>query len=477
MTPIHVLAVASEFYPLVKTGGLADVTGALPRALGEEGVSTTTLLPGFPGVLAGLADAEVVFDEPDLFGALARLLRGKCGGLDVIAVDAPQLFARAGNPYTGPDGGDWPDNAVRFAALARMAARVAALGLPGLRPDVVHAHDWQAGLTAAYLAGYPQRPGTVFTVHNLAFQGLFPAGVFGSLGLPAEVFSIDGVEFHGMVGYLKAGLAMSDRITTVSPGYAREILTPEAGMNLDGLLRHRADRLVGILNGIDTEVWDPANDPLIAARFDAKNAGARAENKRALRRKFGVLESPEKLLLGVISRLTWQKGLDLLLACLDELDALDAQLLVLGTGERGLEEGFRAAADRNPKSIGCVIGYDESLAHLMQAGADALVVPSRFEPCGLTQLCALRYGALPIVARTGGLADTVIDANEAALAAGVGTGLQFAPGELGAGLRRAAALWRQPATWRRLRRNAMRADVSWRRPARKYAELYRELLK
>jgi len=473
MTPIHVLAVASEFYPLVKTGGLADVTGALPGALREEGVEVTTLLPGYPAVLAGLEGAARVFTQPDFFGGPARLVRGKHEGLDLMVVDAPHLYARAGNPYVGPDGADWPDNAMRFAGLARMAARVAEL--PGLRPDVIHAHDWQAGLAAAYLAGNVRRPGTVFTVHNLAFQGLFPAGLFGRLGLPPSVFSMDGVEFHGMVGFLKAGLAMSDRITTVSPAYAAEILTPEAGMNLDGLLRHRADRLSGILNGIDTEVWNPATDRLIAAPFDAKDMGKRGENKRALQKRFGLEEAEGRLVLGVVSRLTWQKGLDLLLECVGELEVLNAQLVVLGAGERGLEDGFRAAV--NSKNVGCVIGYDESLAHLVQAGADALVVPSRFEPCGLTQLCALRYGALPIVARTGGLADTVIDANEASLAAGVATGLQFAPGQLRGALFRAAALWHEKETWRRLQRNAMAADVSWRRPAKKYAALYKEILK
>jgi len=477
MTPIHVLAVASEFYPLVKTGGLADVTGALPSALREQGVHTTTLLPGYPRALAALKDAALIHTDPNLFGAPARLLRGKSGDADIILIDAPHLYDRPGGPYTAPDGADWPDNAVRFAALSRTAATLATLNLPALRPDIIHAHDWQAGLTPAYLAGQPHPPGTVFTVHNLAFQGLFPAALLGILGLPPELFSIDGVEFHGMLGFLKSGLALSDRITTVSPTYAAEIQTPESGMNLDGLLRHRAARLSGILNGIDTQVWDPAGDPLIPHHFDTKNFSPRADNKSVLQQKFGLTESPEKLLFAVISRLTWQKGLDLLLPCLENLESLDAQLVILGTGERDLENAFRAAAAQNPKTIGCVIGYDESLAHLIQAGADALLVPSRFEPCGLTQLCALRYGALPIVARTGGLADTIIDANEAALATGAGTGLQFSPGHLSPALLRAATLWRHPKTWRRLQRNAMTSDLSWHRPAQQYAEIYKQLIK
>jgi len=475
MKPIHVLAVTSELFPLVKTGGLADVTGALPLALAGEGITTTTLLPGYPSVLAILQNAQQIHIAPKFFGAPARLLRAEHAGLDLVILDAPHLYARPGGPYAGPDGADWPDNAQRFAALARMAADITKLQLPGLQPDAIHAHDWQAGLTAAYLAGQPRRPGTVFTVHNLAFQGLFPSTLLETLGLPPELFSIDGIEFHGMIGFLKAGLALADRITTVSPTYAAEIQTPDFGMNLDGLLRHRAGRLFGILNGIDCQVWNPAADHAIPSRFAATNLAPRAKNKRALQQKFGLHGTDEKMLLGVISRLTWQKGLDLLLPCLDELESLNAQLVILGTGERALEDGFRAAAAQNPKNIGCVIGYDEPLAHLMQAGIDALIIPSRFEPCGLTQLCALRYGALPIVARTGGLADTVIDANEAALANGAGTGLQFGPGHLRPALRRAAALWRQPEIWRKLQQNAIASDVSWQQPAKKYAEILRQV--
>jgi starch synthase len=310
------------------------------------------------------------------------------------------------------------------------------------------------------------------TVHNLAFQGLFPAGVLGALGLPGEAFAVDGVEFYGMIGFLKAGLALADRITTVSPTYAAEIQTAENGFGLDGLLRARAGVLHGILNGIDDAVWNPAADVLITAPFS--KAAGRNKNKAALQARFALAAGPRPV-LGVISRLTWQKGLDLLLEAMDEVIGLDAQLVVLGTGEPALESGFAAAATANPGQVGCVIGYDEGLAHQMQAGIDALLVPSRFEPCGLTQLCALRYGALPVVARVGGLADTVIDANEAAIASGAGTGVQFPVGALRPALRRTAALWAQPEVWKRLQSNAMRADVSWRRPAAQYAALYRGL--
>ncbi len=465
-------------FPLVKTGGLADVAGALPLALARQGIATTTLIPGYPAVLAALPAAETVQTDPDLFGGAARLLRGEAAGLDLLVLDAPHLFNRQGNPYSGPDGADWPDNALRFGALAYTAARIAQHGAGGFVPDILHAHDWQAALSMAYLRfSGASGPGTVLTVHNLAFQGLFPAALFGALRLPPAAFSMDGVEFFGQIGFLKSGLLLADRITTVSPTYAAEIQSPEFGMGLDGLLRHRARDLQGILNGIDTDIWNPATDKLIAATFDAKSIPARAANKRALQDRFGLSPDPEKLLLGVISRLTWQKGLDLLLAAIADIPALGAQLVILGAGEPGMEQGFAAAAAAYPGTIGCVIGYDEPLAHQIQAGIDALLVPSRFEPCGLTQLCALRYGALPIVARTGGLADTVIDANEAALAAGAGTGLQFGPGQFRPALQRAATLWRRPETWRHLQQNALASDVSWRLPASQYASLYGTLAK
>jgi len=480
VTAVTVLAVASEVFPLIKTGGLADVVGALPPALAADGVDTTTLIPGYPAVLRGLVDAEPVHSFADLFGGPARLLRGCAAGLDLLAIDAPHLYARPSNPYGGPDGREWPDNAMRFAALGDVAARLAGGVVPGIAPDILHVHDWQAGLALAYLhyrGG--RRPGTVMTVHNLAFQGRFPAALLPALGLPPSAFSIDGVEFYGDISFLKAGIFFADRITTVSPTYAAEICSPEFGMGFDGLLRTRAPVLHGILNGIDDAVWNPAADPLIVADFSPARLEGRAADKTSLQAWFGLEARPDALLFAVISRLTWQKGLDLLLSDLDTLLRLDAQLVVLGSGERALEAGFTAAAAAHPGRVGCVIGYDEALAHQIQAGADALLVPSRFEPCGLTQLCALRYGALPVVARVGGLADTVIDANEAALGAGTGSGVQFAPVTremLGAAIDRTAALWREPETWRRLQRNAMHTDVSWRRPAARYAALFRSLV-
>jgi starch synthase len=481
MKPVRVLSVASEIYPLIKTGGLADVTGALPTALQVEGIETRTVVPGYPDVRKVLGEAEEVLQFPNFYGGTARVLGGSAVGLDLFVLDAPHLFARPGNPYVAPDGTDWPDNAIRFAALGRTAAEIGQGAIPAFVPDVVHAHDWQAGLTHAFLhySGRP-RPGTVMTVHNLAYQGQFPRQMLSDIGLPAESFAIDGVEYYGAIGFLKAGLHFADRITTVSPTYAIEIQQPDAGMGLDGLLRARSDVLSGILNGIDTSVWNPAADPRIAAHFSFDALGGRAVNKALLQRRFGLPLEPDALLLGVVSRLSWQKGLDLLLENLPLVMSEGMQMVLLGNGDRDLEERYRAAAGSHPGQIGVFIGYDENLAHLIQAGADALLVPSRFEPCGLTQLCALRYGAIPVVSRVGGLADTVIDANEMAVAGDVATGVQFGPvtGEALAGaVRRAKTLFHNKPVWRRMQSNGMAVDVSWRTPARHYADLYRRLAK
>jgi len=479
MQRVHVLAVASEVYPLIKTGGLADVVAALPPALEREGIATRTLIPGYPAVLDALRKPEAVHTFAHLQGGPARLLASHTAGLDLLALDAPHLFARPGNPYLGPDGRQWPDNALRFAALAECAASIARGGVAGFAPDVVHAHDWQAGLVPALIHyGGTPRPRTVMTVHNLSFQGQFPRELLATLGLPPHAYAIDGVEYHGTIGYLKAGLALADRITTVSPTYAAEIRTTEGGMGLDGLLRQRADVLTGILNGIDDTIWNPATDAHLVARFDAKHLTRRAANKTALQARFGLDAEPATFVFGVISRLTLQKGMDLLLDALPALTDNGAQFALLGSGDKSLEDDFLAAASRQPGRVAAVIGYDESIAHLVQAGADALLVPSRFEPCGLTQLCALRYGAIPIVARVGGLADTIIDANEMARAAGTGTGIQFAPvtrGNLELAIGRAMALRRDRALWRRMQSRAMATDVGWTRPAKRYAALFREL--
>ncbi len=483
MSDLRVLSVASEVFPLIKTGGLADVAGALPGALAPLGIAVTTLLPGYPQVMDRMSGAEVVHRWPDLFGGPAALVSAEAAGLALLVLDAPHLYRRSGGPYQDAHGADWPDNAQRFAALAYVAAEVGGGLLGGDGPDIVHAHDWQAALAPVYLrfarADPPhRRPATILTIHNIAFQGQFPHGLLDTLRLPAEAFTIDGVEYYGQIGFLKGGLALADHITTVSPTYAIEIQSSEMGMGLEGLLHHRSEVLSGILNGVDTEIWNPATDRHLAAQYDARRLDDRERNKSALRQRFGLAADAAGPLVAVVSRLSWQKGMDLLLAALPRLIADGGQLALLGAGDAALQAEFAAAATRHPGRVGVVFGYDEGLSHLMQGGADMILVPSRFEPCGLTQLYGLRYGAVPVVARVGGLADTIIDANDAALAAGVATGFQFTPvavHALEAAMTRAARIYRDKATWRALQERGMASDVGWRRPAAQYAELYRSL--
>jgi starch synthase len=478
MSPLNVLAVASEIYPLVKTGGLAEVVGALPGALEPHGIAVKTMIPGYPAVLAAIEGRTVLHRFADLSGGAATLLAGTAKGLELFVLDAPHLYGRPGNPYLGPDGKDWPDNAQRFAALGSVAADVARGLVPAFVPDVLHAHDWQAALGPAYLRfGESCATKSLVTIHNLAFQGWFPAALFASLNFPASAYAIDGVEYYGGIGYLKAGLQCADAITTVSPTYAQEICTPDGGMGLDGLLRARQGVLIGIVNGIDTNVWNPATDDRIAAPYGPKGLGRRAINRRAIEQRFGLAPA-NGLLYCVVSRLTGQKGMDLVIESVDALVETGARLALLGSGDPALETAFLSVAKRHPGRIGVALGYDEGLSHLLQAGSDALLVPSRFEPCGLTQLQGLRYGCVPLVSRVGGLADTIIDANDAALSAGVATGIQFSPvaqPSLVSALTHAAGLFRDRKAWRGMQRRGMRADVSWQRGAARYAALLHEL--
>lgn len=480
MSALSVLSVASECWPLVKTGGLADVVGALPAAVEPHGVAMTRFLPGYPAVLKALGRKRTLLAYEPLPGISARILAARHEERPIMVLDAPLLFDRDGGPYADGTGRDWTDNGLRFAALARVAADVA-MGKAGGKPfDLLHAHDWQAGLAPAYLAYAGEaavRPRSVMTIHNMAFQGAFGSDLFPRLGLPARAFTIDGVEYHGGVGMLKAGLALADAISTVSPGYAEEIKQPEFGMGLEGLIVARRDRLSGIVNGIDRAEWNPATDPALAARYTARTLEKRAANKRAMEAAFG-LEPGEGPLFIVISRLTWQKGMDVLIETLDHLVRLGGRLALLGTGDSAIEAGLHAAAARSPGRIGIRIGYDEPLAHAMQGGGDAILVPSRFEPCGLTQLYGLAYGCVPVVARTGGLGDTVIDANVAALAAGAATGIQFgsvSPEGLAGAITRAVRLFADTAAWRRIQRSGMAADFSWTSSGRAYADLYHRL--
>jgi len=461
---IRVLSVTSECAPLVKTGGLADVAGALPGALAPLGVEMRTLLPGYPKVMAAIGAGETVLEEADLFGGPGRVVAAQGEGLDLLVLDAPHLFARDGAPYTRLDGQDWTDNAERFAALGWIAAQIAGGGLADWHPDILHCHDWQAGLAPYYLRErHPDtRVGTVMTIHNIAFQGIAPVSKLSVLRLPATGMTPEGFEFYGSIGMLKAGLVSADRITTVSPTYADELLTPPFGAGLDGVLRARQDVLSGILNGVDLEVWSPSyQTPAGKRRYKAE-----------LRDRMGLPEAAGPLCV-VVSRLTHQKGLDLLLDALPRLLDQGGQLALLGSGEPELEQAFRRAAAH--PDVAVTLGYDEALARLLIEGGDAILVPSRFEPCGLTQMYGLRFGTLPLVAYTGGLVDTVIDASPAGLRAGVATGLQFHPTTaeaLSRAIDRLCSLYSQPDLWLRMQRNAMRHPVGWDQSAADYKALY-----
>lgn len=476
---MKILSVASEIYPLIKTGGLGDVTGALPPALGRLGIGMRTLVPGYPSIMSRIGKAKKLHVYDALFGARAAILAAKVDDLDLLVLDAPAFFAREGGPYSDWRGNDWSDNWKRFAALSCVGADIAAGVLKTWQPDLVHAHDWQAAMTLAYMRFGPAwNVPKVITIHNLAFQGRFGADIFADLGLPPEAWGVDGVEYYGGTGYLKAALVSADAITTVSPTYAEEIRRPADGMGLDGLINGRIDRLHGILNGIDTDAWDPATDPLLPKPFGYRALGPRRASRRVVEKRFGLTRDDAPLFI-VVSRLTWQKGMDLLVEQIDHLVGLGGKLAVLGSGDHPLEGALLAAADRHRGRVGVQIRYDEELAHVMQAGGDAILVPSRFEPCGLTQLYALRYGCVPVVARVGGLADTVIDANEAAVAAGVATGIQFGASDAYQ-LRRAITrtIERHAArdVWTAMQRAGMRADFSWNRSAARYAALYRALI-
>jgi len=486
MKRTEVLQVSAEIYPLLKTGGLADVAGALPSALSRAGASVRLLLPGFPAIRDGVAGLQPLAEYVAPWGERADVLSGSWNGHGAYVIDAPALYERPGNPYVDAHGVGYADNHRRFALLGQVAAALGNGFDARWRPQIVHAHDWHAALAPALVhharserpAGAPPLA-SVFTVHNLAYQGTFPVATFADLGLRADAYHLDGVEFHGQVSFMKAGLQYADRITTVSPTYAREIQGREQGCGLDGLLRKRRDMLSGILNGVDTAVWNPATDAAIAQTFDVRHPARKAANKAALQRQFGLAMHPQALLFGVVSRLTEQKGLHLVLAGLDELLARGGQLVVLGNGDAALEAAFSAVAQAHPRAVAVHIGYDETLSHSVFAGTDVTLVPSRFEPCGLTQMYGLAYGSLPLVHRVGGLADTVTDVALENLADGSATGFvfnAFDAASYGAALRRAFALYARGAEWRRVQRAAMGHVFDWDTAAERYVALYRSLL-
>jgi starch synthase len=467
--------VTPEAHPFAKSGGLAEVAGSLPAALVRQGHEVTVVLPRYRGA-APEARADRRTDlvlGPRTFD-VGYVEQPLPDGVRMVLVDAAPLFDRPG--LYGIDGQDYPDNALRFAVLSRAALEFARL--EGQRPDVIHAHDWQAGLVPVYqkmhLSGDPVVGGVpvIFTIHNLAFQGIFGREALPALGLGWEVLDPNALEYWGNISLLKGGVNFSEAITTVSPSYAREILTPELGFGFDGALRRRSGDLVGILNGIDTDRWNPETDEF-APRFSASNLEGKREAKRALLETVGLPADPTSLdrpLIGLISRMTDQKGFDLIASALEPLMALGAAWVLLGSGEPHYEAQWRDLATSHPGRVATTIGFDERLAHQIEAGSDIFLMPSRFEPCGLNQLYSLRYGTVPVVRATGGLRDTVIDASQPD-----GNGIVFdgfRPGELVDAVRRALALFSDRTRWQALQRAGMALEPSWDVSAREYVKVY-----
>lgn len=481
---MKVLQVSAEIFPLLKTGGLADVAGALPAALIAAGCDVRVLLPGFPSIVADMQASTVLAELTSPWGERVLLRQGVLGslGINAYVIEAPQLFCRPGTPYEDVHRQPHHDNHRRFALLGWVAAQLACGLDTQWQPAVVHSHDWHAALTSAYLTFGPiqgRRVASVYTVHNLAYQGVFAPRYFFDMGLPLEAFSVNGVEYHGQFSFMKAGLYFADHITTVSPTYAREIQTSEQGCGLDGLLRSRSNDVSGILNAVDDAVWNPANDPAIAFAFDAKKPAGKARCKAALQQELGLTVQNDAPLFGMVSRLTEQKGLHLLLGVLDELVACGGQLVVLGTGNAALESAFRAKAAAHPQAVSVRIGYDEAYAHQIFSATDVTLVPSHFEPCGLTQMYGLKYGSLPLVHRVGGLADTVVDCSLEDMAAGSANGFvftEFSTQALERAIRRAFALYARPAEWRAVRQRAMLQPLGWDTAAAQYVALYRHLI-
>ena len=482
MDPLRILFATPECAPWIKTGGLADVSAALPPALEALGHDVRVLLPGYPAVLRSAAHRRPVGAIAAIHGLPAATLHEAPlpSGVPALIVECAALYDRDGGPYQDAQGLDWEDNALRFGLFSRAAALLASAGSPlEWRPQVLQCNDWQTGLAPAHLhfAG-GDRAATVMGVHNLAFQGLFPAATLGQVGLPEAAYAVDGVEFFGQLSFLKAGLFYADAVTTVSPTYAREIQTEALGFGLQGLLAARAARLHGIANGIDLAEWDPSTDRRIAQRYDQDRLTSKAFNKEALQERLRLPVRKDVPLIGMVTRLTHQKGVDLAIEIARELVALPAQLAVLGSGGADLEAGLVGLATANPKAIAVHIGFDEALAHLIEAGADLFLMPSRFEPCGLNQMYSQRYGTLPVARATGGLMDTIVDCTSATLADGTATGFLFdeaTPSALLAAIDRAVAVYREPKHWRALQRAGMAKDFGWDAAARRYVEVYAAL--
>ncbi len=478
---MNILFASSEAHPLIKTGGLADVSGSLPRAIKNAKQEIRLILPAYPTAIenAGALKPVASLDLPGI-DTPVTLLQGRLPKTRVrlYLVDAPTLFNRPGGPYSQKDGTDWPDNALRFTIFCRTVTEIAQ-NRAGLawQPDIVHCNDWQTGLIPAFLSLEKVRPATLFTIHNLSYQGLFSQAAFQALDLPPHWWSLHTLEFHNQFSFIKGGLVYADRLTTVSPSYAEEICTPEYGCGLEGLLASRSEQLSGILNGVDYEVWNPGTDTLIQKPYTYRTLGQKLENKLALLKEFNLPANPDAALLGHVGRLVEQKGIDLLIQIIPALVQRPVQLVILGSGQKEFETALERLASQFPNKLQVRIGYDERLSHLLEAGSDIFLMPSRFEPCGLNQLYSLRYGTPPVVRNTGGLGDSVTNTSEVTLREKTACGFVFEEATADALLKiidRALYYYAQPRLWKQIVQTGMQLDFSWNRSAATYLELYRE---
>ncbi len=472
-----ILFVTSEAHPLIKTGGLADVSGSLPKALAELGQDIRLIIPNYQAVKISGNVRTLCSLRVD--NRTVNILETQMpdSPITVWLVDFPDFFNYPGNPYSDGNGNAWPNNAERFALFCKVAVEVAMNRTDhDWKPDIVHCNDWQSGLVPALLSLEKHRPATIFTIHNMAYQGLFPASQIAALNLPGQLWHANGLEFFNMLSFMKGGLVYADHITTVSPTYALEIQTPEFGYGLEGLLSHRKDTLSGIINGIDLEQWNPATDRYINHPYQAKSLDKKYANKAELQERTGLPTDNKCALFGLISRLVEQKGIDMVLECLPDILAMPIQFVLLGAGNSEFEQHLLQLQTLYPDKIAVTIGYDESLAHLIEAGSDIFLMPSRFEPCGLNQMYSQRYGTVPVVRKTGGLADTVVDSTPETLANNTATGVVFTEASAGAlleAVKRTLLLYNNAKAWKKMQVNAMAKDFSWQHSAEQYLELYR----
>ncbi len=480
----RILFATSEAHPLIKTGGLADVAGALPIALQNLGCDIRIVLPAYGDVLERYKSLETVaeFYLPGTAGKIIlRATQLSDSTVKVLLVDHPAAFARKGNPYVDEHGEPWPDNAERFTLFCKVIQLIALDQVQlDWKPDLVHCNDWQSALVPALLKQIPSAPPSLFTIHNLAYQGLFPQSTFNTLGLAPALWAPHALEFHGHLSFIKGGLVFADRINTVSTQYAKEIQTPELGYGLEGLLQHRQHVLSGIVNGIDGAVWNPQTDTLISQNYSSTTLSKKKVNKLALQKLYKLPANKDALLLGFVGRLVEQKGIDLIIELLKTIEDLPIQFCLLGTGDKQYQQTLTKIAKQNPNQVGVNIGYNEKLAHQIEAGVDVFLMPSRFEPCGLNQLYSLRYGTVPIVHNVGGLADTVIDTTPETIKNNTATGFVFNQPTIEAlrqSVDQALEIYTKSRTWQKLMKNGMKAQFTWEKSAKEYLNLYHEILK